>query len=134
VSTISNQRPSKKAKWASWILTALVILAFTPSAVLKIIHAPMVVQTFTHIGIPEGVILPLGIIELTCLVLYLIPRTTVLGMLLLTGYLGGAVLANIINRSDFIHALVVGLCVWGGAWFRVPELQTLIPLRKTSEP
>jgi uncharacterized membrane protein len=133
MSAMSNQNPSKGAKWAIWIFTALVIFAFVPSAIFKIIHAPMVVQTFIHIGIAEGAILPLGIIELTCLALYLISRTAVLGALLLTAYLGGAVLANIINHSDFIHAIVVGVFVWGGAWFRVPELQTLIPLRKTTD-
>lgn len=97
---------------------------------MKVTHALTVVQTFAHIGIPQGAILPLGIIELSCLALYLIPRTAVLGTLLLTGYLGGAILANIINGSDFIHALVVGLFVWAGAWLRVTELQTLIPIRK----
>ncbi|MGH9614841.1 MAG: DoxX family protein [Bryobacteraceae bacterium] len=109
----------------------MVILPFTLSATLKVTHAPAVVQTFAHIGIPQGAILPLGIIELSCLALYLIPRTAVVGTLLLTGYLGGAILANIINGSDFIHALVVGLFVWAGAWLRVTELQTLIPIRKT---
>ena len=80
--------------------------------------------------IPPGAFVPIAILELGCLVLYLVPRTAVLGTVLLTGYLGGATVANIVGRSDFIHALAVGLIVWAGAWLRVPELRTLIPIRK----
>jgi len=121
------------AKWAARILTTLVILAFVPSGIMKVIHYPTAVEGFRRMGIPEGAIFTLGMVELSCVALYLIPRTTVLGSLLLTGYLGGATLANIINRSDFIHALVVGLFVWAGAWVRIPELQALIPIRKAGE-
>ena len=127
--TIAN----RSARWAVRIMTTLVIIAFVPSAVMKVTHHPTVVDGFSRMGIPEGAMLPLGILELSCLALYLIPRTTVLGTLLLSGYLGGATLANIINRSDFIHALVVGLFVWAAAWVRVPELQTLLPIRKAQE-
>lgn len=119
---------SKRFTWAGRILTALVIVAFAPSGIMKVMKLPMVVEGFTRLGIPQGAIVPLGIVELVCLVLFLIPRTTILGTLLLTGYLGGATLANVIGRSDFIHALVVGLLVWAGAWCRVPELRTLIPI------
>ena len=75
--------------------------------------------------------MPIALVELLCLALYLIPRTVVSGAVLLTGYLGGAAVANIIGRSDFLHALAVGLLVWAGVWLRVPELRTLIPIRKT---
>jgi hypothetical protein len=126
----SQQNPSTMTKWAVRILTALVILAFVPSAIMKILHHPAAVEGFAKMGIPQGAILPLGIVELFCLALYLVPRTVVLGTLLLTGYLGGATLANIIGRTDFIHALVVGLFVWAAAWLRVTELQRLIPIRK----
>jgi hypothetical protein len=101
---------------------------------MKIMQTPAVVEGFAHAGIPRQSILALGIIELSCLALYLVRRTTVLGTLLLTGYLGGAVLANMIGHTDFIHALVVGLFVWAGAWLRVTELRALIPFRKNAEP
>jgi DoxX-like family len=119
-----------KTVWTVRILTVLILLAFVPSAILKLIHHPTAVEGFTRMGVPPGAYVPIALVELLCLALYLIPRTVVLGALLLTGYLGGATLANIIARSDFIHALVVGLIVWAGAWLRVPELRTLIPLRK----
>ncbi|MGI9070261.1 MAG: DoxX family protein [Bryobacteraceae bacterium] len=130
MNTVAKPNNLKRNIWAVRILTTLVILAFGPSAILKLMHAPVVVQGFTHASIPEAAILPLGLIELFCLAVYLIPQTVVLGTLLLTGYLGGAIVTNIVNRTDFIHALVVGLFVWAGAWFRVAELQTLIPTRK----
>jgi hypothetical protein len=121
---------TKGMKWATWIVTGLVIVPFTMSAVMKLMLVAAAVDGFAKMGIPQGTIVPLGIVELTCLVLYLIPRTVVLGTLLLTGYLGGAVLANIIGRTDFIHALAIGLLVWIGCWLRVPAFRTLIPLRQ----
>lgn len=125
-----NTITTRTTSWAAWILIVLVTLAFLPSAIMKIFRYPAAVEGFSRMGLPGGALAAIGIVELVCLALYLIPRTTVLGTLLLTGYLGGATLANIIMRSDFIHALVVGLLVWAGAWIRVPEFRTLIPIRK----
>ena len=120
---------SRTERWAAWMLITLTTVAFVPSGILKVIQHPAAVEGFSRSGIPQGAILPLGIVELACLALYLIPRTTVLGTLLLTGYLGGATLVNIINRSDFLHALAVGLFVWAGAWLRVAEFRALVPIR-----
>lgn len=133
MSTLSKKTSSNRTTWVVRILTTLVLLAFVPSGIMKLIHHPTVIEGFGRMDIPLGAILPLGIVELLCLAIYLVPRTTVMGALLLTGYLGGATLANIIGRSDFIHALVVGLLVWAGAWLRVPELQALIPVRRTGK-
>jgi hypothetical protein len=124
---------SNSRKWPVRILNALIILAFTPSAVMKLMHHPEAVNGFTGMGIPEAALVPIGVVELACLALYLIARTAVLGTLLLTGYLGGATMANIVNQSDFIHALVIGLIVWAGAWLRVPEFRTLVPIRRTHQ-
>jgi hypothetical protein len=126
-----KQNTSKAATWAAWILTALIMLAVVPSAVMKLTLNPMAVEGFTQMNVPQSAIVPLGVVELLCLVIFLAPRTVVLGMLLLTGYLGGATLANIIGGTDFIHALVIGLLVWVAACLRVPELRALIPIRKT---
>ncbi len=121
---------SATSKWAGRILTALVIVAFVPGGIMKTARHPMAVEGFGRIGIPDGALVPLGIVELFCLVLYVFPQTAVLGTFLLTGYLGGATLANLISGTDFLHALAVGLLVWAGAWFRVPELRTLLPFRR----
>lgn len=124
---------SKTTKWAAYGLNALLALTFLPGAFMKVTQHPMVLQGTAHIGIPQAAIVPIGLIEMTCLVLFLIPRTVVLGTFLLTGYLGGAVMANIINKSDFIHALVIGLIVWLAALLRVAELRALLPLRSSTQ-
>jgi hypothetical protein len=131
MSAISQPNPSKKAAWAVRILTLLILLSFVPSAIMKLILHPQAVTGFAEMGIPPEAIIPIGVVELLCLALYLAPKTTILGAVLLTGYLGGATLANIVGGNDFIHALVIGVLVWAAEWFRVPEIQRLIPIRKT---
>ena len=126
MNTTTKQTTSKRNKWAVRILTTLVILPFAMSGIMKLTQAQQVIDGFTAIGIPAGAVLPIGIVELLCLALYLTRRTVVLGTLLLTGYLGGAVLANIIMKGDFLHALAIGGLVWAGAWLRVPAFRTLI--------
>jgi DoxX-like family len=126
---VSEPGKSKRTFWAVTLISILVALPFVMSASMKLMLAPAAVEGFTKANIPVGTLRPLGIIELSCLVLFLVPRTTVLGAFLLTGYLGGATLANIIMRSDFFHALAIGLLVWIGVWLRVPELRALFPLR-----
>jgi hypothetical protein len=91
------------------------------------------VEGLTRGGIPRAGILPIGALELLCLAFYLIPRTTALGTLLLTGYFGGAIVTHIIGAESIAPPMIVGLLIWGGAYFRVPELQDLLPLRKSQE-
>jgi hypothetical protein len=131
MSATSQPNPSRKAKWAVRILTLLIILSFVPSAIMKLILHPQAATGFSEMGIPPEAIIPIGVVELLCLAIYLVPQTTVLGAVLLTGYLGGATLANIIGGTDFIHALVIGVMVWAVEWFQVPEIQRLVPTRKT---
>src|SRR5581483_10420572 len=106
MSTTSKTNVSKGQTWAARILSLLIILAFVPSGIMKIMHHPMAVEGFKRMGIPEGAILPRGLSH---------PADHDSGDSSSHRYLGGAVLANIVNRSDFIHALVVGLFVWTGA-------------------
>ncbi len=91
------------------------------------------VYGLTRAGIPRAAVLPIAVLELSCLALYLIPRTTTLGTLLLTGYFGGATVTHIIGSESFVPPLIVGLVVWGGAYFRIAELQDLLPLRRRQE-
>jgi hypothetical protein len=81
-------------------------------------------------GIPQAAILPIALLELSCLAFFLIPRTTVLGAFLLSGYFGGATLTHIIDGESIVPPLVIGLVIWAGAWLRVPELRSLLPVRK----
>ena len=121
---------SKKVLWISYIMSILPALLFIMSAVMKLVKPPEVVKGFAELGIPEHLALPLGIIELTCTVIYLIPRTSVLGAILLTGYLGGAILTHLRVGQPFIMPFVVGVVVWGALYLREPRLRALIPLRR----
>src|SRR5713226_3609612 len=109
---------SKKMLWAGRIMSALPILFLLMDGVMKIIKPAPVVEATVHLGYPETVILPLGIVLLSCTALYAIPRTSVLGAILLTGYLGGAVATHVrVGDPLFTHTLFptyLGLLIWGG--------------------
>jgi hypothetical protein len=122
---------SKKMLWVSYIVSALPVLMLLFSATAKFLKPAPVVQGFTQqFGFPAGLITPIGIIELTCTALYLIPRTSVLGAILLTGYLGGATVTHLrVGDPAFVGAVIVGIFVWGGLFFREPRLRALIPFR-----
>jgi uncharacterized membrane protein YphA (DoxX/SURF4 family) len=120
---------SKKARIAGWIIGILPVLMLLMSAVMKFIPNKQLQDGFTHLGWPLNLAFGLGIVELTCTILYLVPRTAVLGAILLTGYLGGAI-ASIVRVGDaFIPALVMGILLWGGLFLRDPRLRDLIPIR-----
>ena len=108
-------------------IAALLILG---SAITKLVRLPVVIGNLTHAGLPEASILPIAILELSCLALYLIPRTSVLGTLLLTGYLGGAIVVHIISRETIVPPLAVGILVVTGAYLRFSELRDLLPFRR----
>ena len=98
------------------------------SAVMKLAKPPMVVQGFVDLGWPEKVALALGIVELGSTILYLIPRTAVLGAILLTGYLGGAIATHVRIEEAFMTPVVLGILVWLGLFLRDPRVRALIPL------
>jgi DoxX-like family len=125
---------SKKTLWAGRVISALPALFLLFDAVLKFIKPPQVVEGTLQLGYTESVILPLGIVLLACTVLYLIPRTSVLGAILLTGYLGGAIATHVrVGSPLFTHTLFpiyVGALVWGGLFLRDERLRSFIPLRR----
>jgi len=101
------------------------------SASLKFARPPQVVDQFSgRFGYPASLLLPLGIIEISCALLYAIPRTAVLGAILMTGYLGGAIATHVrILDSGFVTGLVLGIFAWGGLFLRDARLRVLLPLR-----
>jgi DoxX-like family len=123
---------SKKMLWASYIISAIPVLMLLTSAAAKFVKPAPVVQGFTQqFGFPASYISPIGILELACTVLYLIPRTSVLGAILLTGYLGGATVTHLrVGDPAFVGAVILGIFVWGGLFFREPRVRALIPFRK----
>ena len=116
------------------VLTTLAALFLTFDTVLKVLKLGPAVEGTVSLGYPLGSVRVIGIVELVCLVLYLVPRTSVLGALLLTGYLGGAIATHLrIGNPLFTHILFpvyVALFVWGGLFLRDPRLAELLPLRK----
>ncbi len=119
--------PSKAMMWTGWVLTVLPSLMLFLSGGMKLVKPEMLEQ----MGFPERLGLTLGIVEIGSTVLYLIPRTTVLGAILLTGYLGGAVAAHArALEMQFLVPLVLGMLVWGGLFLRDPRVRALVPVRQ----
>ena len=121
---------SKKRLWAGRILSALPVLMLLFSAFLKFLKPALVLQEFTRLGYPESLGLALGNLELTCTVVYMIPRTSMLGAILLTAYLGGATATHVRIGDPFIGPVVLGVLVWAGLFLREDRLRALIPLRR----
>lgn len=114
-----------------WIVTGLVGLMMVFSAAMKFMNPPEVAtQVVGKFGYPEDLTLVLGIVEVCCVILYLIPRTAILGAVLLTGYLGGAVATHVRIHDNFIGALATGIFVWAGVYLRDPRVRALLPLRR----
>ena len=121
---------SGKILWVGRVITGLVALPFLLSAFLKLKDGPEVMQGIAHLGIPESMVLPLSILEVSCVVIYLIPATSVLGAILLTGYIGGAMCTHWRVGDPFFLHIVLGILVWLGLYLRENRLKALIPLRK----
>jgi DoxX-like protein len=121
---------SKKRLWAGRILSTLPILLLLFSGVLKLSKAAPVVQGFAQFGYPESLLLSIGIVEVACAVVYAIPRTSILGAILTTGYLGGATATNVrVGDPSFFLPVILGVLVWAGLFLRDDRLRALIPLR-----
>jgi DoxX-like family len=118
---------------SGWILSGLVTLALAGSAMAKIGHSPKVFHGLIHAGFPAETVLPIALLELSCLILFLIPRTTVLGAFLLTGFFGGATVTHIVGGENILVPLAAGLVIWISAWLRVPELDSVFPLKRPPE-
>jgi hypothetical protein len=124
---------SKKRLWAGRIVSALPILFLLMDGVMKLFKPALVVEATVKLGYPESVIIPLGIVLTICTLLYAIPRTAVLGAILLTGYLGGAVATHVRLSEGWFPVtfpILIGVLIWGGLWFRDERLRALIPLRQ----
>jgi hypothetical protein len=123
---------SQKRVWTGRVLTGLsgAFLIFDGS--MKLFKPPAVVQATVQMGYPESTIVGIGIVLLACTLLYLIPRASILGAVLLTGYLGGAVASNVRAEQPVFNIVfpVVFACIaWSGLWLRDRRVQDLLPLR-----
>lgn len=126
-------RVSKKALWTGRVMTVLPALFLLFDGVMKLFKPPFVVQATIQLGYSENVIIPLGIVLLVCTVLFLIPRTALLGVILLTGYLGGAVATHVrvgAGLFEVLFPVIFATVMWGGISLRDLRLRALIPLVK----
>jgi hypothetical protein len=125
---------SKGRLWTGRILSALPALFLLMDGVMKVMKPDFVVKATVEMGYPENVIFGLGIVVLICVILYAIPKTTILGAILLTGYLGGAVATHVRHGDPlFSHVLspvYFAILLWGGLYLREPRLSALVPLRR----
>src|SRR5882762_9509438 len=131
-SDIQTAVVSRKALWTGRIISALPILFLLMDSMMKFAKPAVVVDTTVKLGYSETVIIPLGIVLLACTVLYVIPRTSILGAILLTGYLGGAVATHVRVGEGWFPVsfpIVMGVLIWGGLWLRDERLRAIIPLR-----
>ena len=123
-------------KWkvrAGWALSCLPLIAFLPSAAFKLVQPGDFLANWSK-GYPAGAARPLGIVELACVVLYFVPATRVLGAILLTGYLGGAVATHVrAEEGTLVVPILIGIMLWGGLFLRDLRLRELLPTTKDRE-
>jgi hypothetical protein len=125
---------SKIATYTGRILSALAIVFLLMDGGMKLFKPAFVVEATTNkLGYPESTIVAIGVALLTCTVLYIIPRTSTLGAILLTGYLGGAVASNVRAGTGWFNALfpvAIAVVAWLGLWLREERLKPILPLTR----
>ncbi len=121
---------SKKMMWTGRGISALVVVLMLLAAIVKLLQLESVIQGFAQAGFAARLVPTVGVIELACTAVYLIPRTRFLGAILMTGLLGGAVATNVrVGDPTWIAPAVLGLLVWLGLFLRDARLRALIPAR-----
>jgi len=130
---IDIDEASKGRLWAGRVLSGIAVLFLLFDATIHFLRPEPVVKGFAALGYPISVSVPLAIIEFVCVVLYLIPRSSIFGAVLLTGYLGGAIAAQLRVGAPLFSTLLfpiyVALFLWGGLYLRDPLVRTVLPLR-----
>jgi hypothetical protein len=127
----SGEVISNMQLWAGRIISGFAALFFLMDGVMKLLKPPFVVKASVEgLGYPESDIVGIGVVLLACTLLYIVPRTSVLGAILLTGYLGGAVASQVrieAKWTSVIFPFVFACLVWGGLWLRDIRVRNLVP-------
>jgi hypothetical protein len=124
---------SGKQLWAGRFVSGLVVLFLLWDGVMKLLKPAVVVKATRDLGYPESDIVGIGLVLLACTLLYLLPRTSILGAILLTGYFGGAIASQVrVEASLFnvVFAFAFGCLVWGGLWLRDVRIRTFLPYQR----
>ncbi len=124
----NTQPVSKGMLWTGRILTAIVALMLLMSASFKFIQPAGFDEGLAHLGWGVGKMYYMGIVEVSCVIIYLIPRTAVLGAILVTAYMGGAIATHARVGDPFIVQILLGMAAWGGLYLRDERIRRLIPL------
>lgn len=125
-----NSPVSKTMLWVGRVITALMIVFMLFDAGIKLLKLPPAVEGTVRLGYPASAVQPIGIVALVSVLLYALPRTSVLGAILLTGYLGGATATQVrLQDPWFLFPAGLGVLVWAGLYFRDGRLRALIPLK-----
>jgi hypothetical protein len=130
---MDSENISNTRVWIGRIASGLPALFLLVDGVMKLIKPAVVVETTMQLGYAESTILPLGLLLIACTIVYLIPRTAVLGAILLTGYLGGAVATHVRAAEGsfpIVFPVIFGTLIWLGLYLRDTRLQALLPLRQ----
>lgn len=122
-----QQNVSKGMFWGGWVISVLPALLLLMSATMKFIQPAGFDEGLKHMGWDANTIFYIGIVELVCTILYLIPRTAVLGAILLTGYMGGAIATHVRVGDLVIIQVLLGIVIWGGLYLRDERVRRLIP-------
>jgi hypothetical protein len=120
---------SKVTVWIGRVISAVPVLMLTMSSIMKLVQPPFVMEGMSKAGYTPSGVLQLGIVELACTALYVLPQTAVLGAILLTGYLGGATATHVVAGESWFGPVGMGVLVWLGLYLRDPRLRVLTPLR-----
>ena len=121
---------SKGIIWTGRIISALLTMLFLSNGVTAVVKPAVIVEGLAHLGYPSGLANGITITQLVCAVLYAIPQTSVLGAILLTGYLGGATASHLRAGEAIFFPVVIGVLVWVGLWLRDERLRALVPFRR----
>lgn len=125
-------KSERRMVWAGRIASAVPVAMLLVSAIMKLTRQPQVLEGWSSkFGYPDATLFPIALVELTCAVLYAIPRTAVLGAVLVTGYLGGAIATHVRAGDPFAAPLVLGMVAWLGLYLRDPRIRALLPLRRS---
>jgi hypothetical protein len=117
--------------WAGRVVSAIPVLMLLMSGTFKLVGGAQMAKDWAAFGFPPGTLVPIGLTELACALLYAIPRTSVLGAVLVTGYLGGAVVTHVRGADGmFLAPAILGAIAWLGLYLRDPRLRALLPLKR----
>jgi len=129
---------SNKQLWTGRVVSGLAMLFLLFDSVIKVLRLPPAIEGTVQLGYPESVVLGIGLVQMVCLVAYAVPRTAIIGAVLMTGYLGGAIATHVrLGNPLFSHVLFpiyVAALVWGGLFLRDGRLRAIVALRSRQQP